>query len=67
MSGHFLVRVTWDFVPEHNPVKLGEFSNVADLSGVAGHQGLRNLACGHVNVIACTGAHKSFELKAVVP
>ena len=67
MSGHFLVRVTWDFVPEHNPVKLGEFSNVADIGSIAGHKGLKHLAGGHVHVIAHTRAHKSFELEAVVP
>ena len=66
-EGHFVVRVGWDVVPEHNPVKPGKFSNVADVCSIAGHDCLGHLAGGHLNVVACTRAHKSFELEAVVP
>ena len=66
-EGHFVLGVSQDIVPEHNPVEPSEFSNVADVCGIAGHYCLRHLAGGHVDVVARTRAHKSFKLKAVVP
>ena len=66
-EGQFVVRVSRDVVSEHYPVKPGKFSYVADICGIAGHNCLRHLACGHIDVIARTRAHKSFKLKAVVP
>ena len=66
-EGHFIVGVARDFVPEHNPVKPGRFSDVADICGIPGLNCLGHLAGGHVNVVARTRAHKSFKLKAVVP
>jgi hypothetical protein len=40
---------------------------VADVSSAVGHNGLWHFAIGHVNVIACIGANKSFKLNAMVP
>ncbi len=62
-EGHFVVRVSWDIVLEHNLVEPGKFSNMADIGGIAGHNCLRHLVGGHVNVVARTRAHKSFKLE----
>ncbi len=66
-EGHFVVGVSGDIVPEHNPVELSKISNVADVCGIASQYCLRHLAGGHVDVLARTREHKSFKLKAVVP
>jgi hypothetical protein len=50
----------------HNPVVLAKLSNVTDVCGVPSHNGLRHLASGHVNVIACARADICLKLKAVV-
>ena len=50
-KGHFVVRVGGDFILEHNPVEPWEISNVADICSIAGHNCLRHLADGHVNVV----------------
>ncbi len=65
-KGHFVVGVSRDIVPEHNPVKLSQFSDVADVCGIPYHYCLRQLAGGHVDVFARTRAHKSFKLEAVI-
>ena len=63
----FVIRIRRDTIPVHYPIVPTKFSNMADVSGCTGHDGLRHLARGHINVIACARAHKSFELEAVVP
>jgi hypothetical protein len=63
----FVIWIKQDIIPVHYPIIPTKFSNVADVSGRTGHDGLRHLAGGHINVIACARMHKSFELKAVVP
>ena len=63
----FVIRIRRDVIPVHYPVVPTKFSNMADVSGGTGHDGLRHLACGHINVIARARAHKSFKLEAVVP
>ncbi len=40
---------------------------MADVSGQTGHDGLRHLAGGHIDVVASAGPHKSFKLEAVIP
>ncbi len=61
-----MVRERGDIIPEHYPVIPCEFAYVADVGSAAGHNGLWHFTIGHVNVIACIGAKKSFGLNAVV-
>ena len=63
----FVIWIRRDVIPVHYPIVPTKFSNMADVSGGTGHDGLRHLARGHVNVIARARAHKSFKLEAVVP
>ncbi len=51
----------------HNPVVPAKLSNVTDVGGVPSHNGLRYLASGHVNVIACARADICLKLKALAP
>ena len=55
------------FYPDTLPSHTNQFSDVADVSGRTGHDGLRHLAGGHIDVVASAGPHKSFKLQAVSP
>ncbi len=66
-ENQFVLGERGDIIPEHYPIKPCKFAYVADFSSAAGHNGLWHFAIGHVNVIACIGANKSFQFNAVVP
>ncbi len=52
---------------EHNPVIPAKFSNVVDIGGIPGHNGLWHLACSHIDMIACAQANICLDFKAMVP
>ena len=66
-QGQSVIQLREDVVPKHYPVISSKLSYVADVDSHPRHNGLRDLSFGHINVIAHVRAHKSIQLKAMVP
>ncbi len=62
-----VTRVGGFVVTKHNPVVPAKLSDVADVSGITSHNGLRHLASGRIDVIACARADICLKFKAMVP
>jgi hypothetical protein len=54
-------------VTEHNPVIPAKYTDMADVSSIAGHNGLGGLATGIVNVIDCARMDISLQFNAMIP
>jgi hypothetical protein len=66
-KGHFVVWKGRAIATEHNPVIPAKFTDMADISSVAGHNGLWGLTMGLIDVIYCARMNISFSFNAVVP
>ncbi len=64
---HCLVRECRDAVAKHDPVIPAELTNLADVGGVAGHDGLRYPPLCREDITSSVGPDESGKLKAVVP
>ncbi len=61
-----VIRVRGLVVTKHNSVVPAKLSNDADICGITSHNGLRHLASGHLDVIACVSENKCLKFKAMV-
>ena len=52
-KGQFVIRVCRDIVAEHYPIIPGEFAYMADVGRLSGHDCLRGLAGGLIDVVYC--------------
>jgi hypothetical protein len=66
-EGHFVIGEAGGIITKHDPVIPAKFADMADVSSVAGHNGLGGLTVGLINVIDSARTDISFQFDAVVP
>ncbi len=55
-----------DIVPKHDPVIPSKLADMANVGGTAGHDGLRCLTVGHIDIIAGARSDQSLKLDTVI-